>query len=212
MLPSAAIRLVFRFSFNFNRSSRKVNVNLCFILFFFSLCCKILFSCNLSVSPYTAVLMFKKCSHWQCWNFNNWNVHFWRKLCIETETDNSKNHSFSLDLHQIILKRINWIECIYILSDDWLKTCQIDDPNFDACSRESIQGLFKQLTTGECIKWCLISMLYCIVLTQIFVYFVVQVLRDLPQLKQSIQWNWIVSRYSRVTVPLALIHHFRKRQ
>ncbi|XP_031620599.1 protein takeout [Contarinia nasturtii] len=35
-----------------------------------------------------------------------------------------------------------------VTKDDWLKTCQIDDPNFEACSRESIQGLFKQLTTG----------------------------------------------------------------
>lgn len=32
---------------------------------------------------------------------------------------------------------------------DWLKTCQIDDPGFEDCSRESIQGLFKQLALGK---------------------------------------------------------------
>lgn len=32
---------------------------------------------------------------------------------------------------------------------DWLKTCQIDDPGFEECSKESIQGLFKQLAVGK---------------------------------------------------------------
>lgn len=32
---------------------------------------------------------------------------------------------------------------------DWVKTCQIDDPAFEECSRESIQGLFKQLAKGK---------------------------------------------------------------
>lgn len=37
----------------------------------------------------------------------------------------------------------------FSFSDDWLKTCQIDEPNFDECSKESIQGLFKQLAVGK---------------------------------------------------------------
>lgn len=36
-----------------------------------------------------------------------------------------------------------------ILTEDWLKTCQIDLPNFEDCSRESVQGLFEKLATGE---------------------------------------------------------------
>lgn len=38
------------------------------------------------------------------------------------------------------------------LTDEFIKTCQIDDPNFEACSRESIQILFKKLVTGK-IHW-----------------------------------------------------------
>lgn len=50
-----------------------------------------------------------------------------------------------------ILFRLTKKKTIYIFrfTEDWLKTCQIDDPNFEACSRESVQGLFKQLTLGE---------------------------------------------------------------
>lgn len=41
---------------------------------------------------------------------------------------------------------------MFIITDDWLKTCQIADPNFEACSRESIQGLFKQLAIGKLLR------------------------------------------------------------
>lgn len=44
------------------------------------------------------------------------------------------------------------------VSEDWLTTCQIDDPGFDDCSRKSIQGLFKQLSIGE-YAWSKLQML-----------------------------------------------------
>lgn len=37
-----------------------------------------------------------------------------------------------------------------LFTDEFIKTCHIDDPNFEECSRESIQILFKRLAAGEC--------------------------------------------------------------
>lgn len=48
----------------------------------------------------------------------------------------------------VCLVSICFADDYMVTKHDWLKTCQIDDPNFEACSRESIQGLFKQLAIG----------------------------------------------------------------
>lgn len=70
----------------------------------------------------------------------------------------SLGHDFINRREMFILKRKrDEIILIWIFAGDWLRTCQIDDPNFEACSRESIQGLFSQLTKGE---WILVFFRY----------------------------------------------------
>lgn len=95
---------------------------------------------------------------------------------------------------------------IYLLyfSDEFIKTCQIDDPNFEACSRESIQVLFKKLVTGKKansvevrsqpnhnISFWKVSM-------------------DSKASKLLIRWNWIVLRFSKAMDQSASIHQYRK--